>query len=258
MIDHIDDILSSDLLKRYVLGDVTSEEVIKVDLLKVDHSTIRKEIQKLERTIKHTSCNTKANDSTRVKECIIKNISGDEQTLPITFNTKKISNSFSWLKILAGLVLGVAGTWLVMTSKLNNTIKVLAEVESDMTKLEKDYDELNQQYSFINHAGTVPYLLEGKSFNKESQVIIYWNEVLQRSQLRVLQLPAISKDQTYQLWADVDGKMESLGVFDPTTAIIDAIDMKYIERASSINITVEAKGGRDHPTLEKLMASVSI
>ena len=254
--DHINDILSSDLLKRYVLREVTAEEVLKVDLLKVDHSVIRQELRKLEKDLKH---NYNSKEINRHKECIIKNISGKEQSHYTTDNPSKTASNFSsWLKVLLGLTLGILGTWLVMDSQLTTKNKAIVEVETDMANLEKDYEELNQQYVFINHAGTTPYLLDGKALNKKSQVIIYWNNILQRSQLRVIELPAISKDQTYQLWADVDGEMRSLGVFDPTTAIVDAIDMKYIERASSLNITVEVKGGSDHPTIKTLTASTSI
>ena len=41
MMEHIDDILSSDLLERYVLGDVSPEEKMKVELLRIEHGVIR-------------------------------------------------------------------------------------------------------------------------------------------------------------------------------------------------------------------------
>ncbi len=244
--DHIDDILSSDLLERYVLGKTTSEERMKVDLLKVEHKTIRQELKKLE-------------SSNATPECIIKNISGQEpSTITSTNNYKNISRLSSWWKLAAGFILGIAGTCLVMNSQPNSHNEELAEAEADMIKLEKNYEELNLQYTFINHAATTPYLLINKYSNKESKVIVYWNDDLQKSQLRVIELPSINKDQTYQLWADVDGEMQSLGVFDPTNAIVDGIEMNYLANASSLNITVEPKGGSQHPTLTTLTASVSI
>lgn len=244
--NHIDDILSSDLLKRYILGNVTHEEKMKVDLLKIEYRAIRDEIRKLETSVSSS-------------ECIIKNISGHEA--PHTHkreNYKIVSLLSSWWRLAVGLVLGAISTWFMMESKINNHIHEIERIESDLIYLEKDYEELNEQYIFINHAGTIPYLLKHKAFQKVSQVIVYWNHDLEKSQLKVIELPAISKDQTYQLWADVDGEMQSLGVFDPTIAIVDPIDIKFVGRASSFNITVEQKGGSEHPTLKALTASVTI
>jgi len=76
--------------------------------------------------------------------------------------------------------------------------------------------------------------------------------------LRVIELPGIQSDQTYQLWADVDGDMLSLGTFDAALAIIDAIPMDYLDRATSLNITVEPKGGSKHPTVSTLTANILI
>ena len=107
---------------------------------------------------------------------------------------------------------------------------------------------MTQQYAFINHTGTLPFILEGTGNSPNSQVIVYWNEDLQKSMLRVLDLPAIKADQTYQLWADVEGQMLSLGTFDAGEAITDGVEMGYLAEAESLNITIEPEGGSEHPT----------
>ena len=66
-------------------------------------------------------------------------------------------------------------------------------------------------------------------------------------------LPELDADHDYQLWADVEGEMIDMGVIaanDPTQV------MNYIPMAESMNITIEPKGGSDHPTVSNLIASI--
>jgi len=140
-----------------------------------------------------------------------------------------------------------------------NTLKDQQEQHlAEIAQLQSDCDQLNEMYAYINHGGTMPYMLDGEAFGKESQVIVYWNEQLGKSMLRVIELPGIKADQTYQLWADVDGKMLSLGTFDAALAINDAISMRYLDQATSLNITIEPEGGSEHPTVANLTASIAI
>ncbi len=55
------------------------------------------------------------------------------------------------------------------------------------------------------------------------------------------------------MWADVDGEMISMGLL-PTDK--ELIALTYIDKAASLNITIEPKGGNDHPTVERLISNV--
>jgi len=172
--------------------------------------------------------------------------------------TEMSPSILSMWKYAAAILIGGMASWLFMHNQLTNSKEILAEQKAEIVQLQSDCELLNKQYAFINHTSSIPYLLDGKSFSKNSQVVIYWNEQLEKSMLRVVELPSITSDQTYQLWADVEGEMRSLGTFDASQAITDAIPMNYLSRASSLNITVEPIGGSEHPTVSNLTASVSI
>lgn len=36
----------------------------------------------------------------------------------------------------------------------------------------------------------------------------------------------------------------------------DLVALTYIEKAESLNITIEPKGGNDHPTVERLISNI--
>ena len=253
---NIEDILNSDLLERYVLGDVTPSERMEVDLLCVEHRKIRTALSQIEKTLESTALENAIQAPGHVKECIIKNINqgqpikeSDTPQKPNTLNFRPV------LKLVAAALTGCLLTWLTMQSSLNSANEQIISQEKELTALHESCDQLGQQYAFVNHTNTIPILLHQTKEEAPAQVVIYWNDRLQESMLRVVELPAIEENQTFQLWADVDNHMLSLGTFDAATAITDAIAMNYMENANSLNITIEPKGGSRHPTLSTLTAS---
>lgn len=257
MTEHIDNILSSDLLERYVLGDVTPEEVQKVELLRIDHRVIRERLSDLEKTMEKSALENAVSAPAGTKECIMKSISG--KNISDTTESSPAPKSVNqWWKYLATVAVAALAIWMVMRYQIQDRDVTIEEQEAEIAQLHKDCDKLNEIYAYINHGGTMPYLLDGSAFGKESQVIVYWNEQLRQSMLKVIELPGIQADQTYQLWADVDGHMLSLGTFDAGLAVSDAIPMNYLDEATSLNITVEPKGGSEHPTVSTLAANITI
>jgi len=216
MTDHIDEILQSNLLEKYLLGSTALSPE---------------------------------------RECIMKDINGGNLSF-----AKRITNPHSvytpWLRNIAVASIAALVTWIVMRSEVTSYQAEIENQSAELTDLRKDYDRVNKVYAYTSHGSTMPYLLDGSNFDKESQVIIYWNTDLQKAMLRVIELPSIRANETYQIWADLDGEMMSLGTFDAGLAINDAIPIIYLDKASSLNITVEPNGGSDHPTLTTLTANL--
>ena len=74
-----------------------------------------------------------------------------------------------------------------------------------------------------------------------------------------MELPKTDKTHEYQLWALVDGKPVSLGVFGENAK--EAVQqMETIEKAQAFAVTIEPIGGSVNPTMEKMvvMGGVSI
>ena len=57
------------------------------------------------------------------------------------------------------------------------------------------------------------------------------------------------------MWSDVDGEMINMGTLAPNQELIP---LKYIEKAESLNITIEPVGGNDHPTVEDLISAIPL
>ena len=67
-------------------------------------------------------------------------------------------------------------------------------------------------------------------------------------------MPKNDKGHQYQLWAIVDKKPVSLGVFDKTDA--DSVEMKEmgsVVAPQAFAVTLEPRGGSVNPTMDEMM-----
>ncbi|MEL6390937.1 MAG: anti-sigma factor [Bacteroidota bacterium] len=253
--DHKQDILQSDILRRYALGDVTIEEKIKVDMMLIDQPEVRQALREVERQIEQHARSESIKAPAEVRQTIIKelypHVEGESKVPPAQWYT-------SMLRYAAAMIIGIAATWAMMNGSLQSTKSAYAELQADYNLLFDDCEELSELHAFLNAGDTHPYLLTSVRPEIPAEVVVHWNDAQQKAMLRVLSLPAISASETYQLWADVDGVMLDLGVFDAAMAIVDPISVGYLARAESLNVTIEPKGGSSHPTVSRLTVATAI
>ena len=99
------------------------------------------------------------------------------------------------------------------------------------------------------------YALKGNDKIPNGFATAYINHEEKSAIVNVQKLPDLPEDKTYQMWADVEGEMIDMGVIDSSK---QTLTMNYIKDAESINITIEEKGGSDHPDVSNLIGSVSL
>ncbi len=86
-----------------------------------------------------------------------------------------------------------------------------------------------------------------------SSANVYWDSTSSNVFLVVKNMPKLSSDQQYQLWALIDGKPNDLGVFDANNDKV-ILKMKNTKKAQAFAITIEQKGGSPSPTLQKMQS----
>ena len=72
----------------------------------------------------------------------------------------------------------------------------------------------------------------------------------------VVSLPKLPEEKCYQMWAELQGKMVSLGILSETDRQLKSIP--YTENALGLNITIEPKGGNTVASLENSVAEISL
>lgn len=107
--------------------------------------------------------------------------------------------------------------------------------------------------AFLKDPHTQPVVLSSIQDQNQSTALVYWNKNSHKAMLNPFNLPRLPADQQYQIWADVAGKMLSIGLIAQDLEKYQ--DLEFLENATSLNITIEPKGGSEAPTVSRLVAS---
>lgn len=114
----------------------------------------------------------------------------------------------------------------------------------------------DQQFAIMRNILTKRVELTNVSGNKitgkDNYLLVYWNPGSQKWVLANANLPALSKDQQYQLWALYEGKPIDAGVFDADNSHFNVAFQKDVPNAQAFAVTVEPRGGSKSPTLSNL------
>ncbi len=220
MIEGIEDKLKSDLLQRYVIGDITKEERIKVDMLITDSCQVTQRQREIEFNLEQRHNAQAMFPPPGTKECVMKSLNSSQEKLGL-----KIEKSFgeifnqAWIGIAASFLIGAAAAGLAMKS----TNRVLKEeniqLVANFKALSDECEAINKKYAFINAPSTTPIVLENIS-SRAYKAVVYWNESETASYLKCLNRPKLKGDQTYQIWVDVDNKMLSIGTFSKSEELL--------------------------------------
>ncbi len=103
--------------------------------------------------------------------------------------------------------------------------------------------------------------LAGVQNSPKAKMLMYWNKTNKSILINysAMSLPKTDQSHEYQLWALVDGKPVSLGVFTSNETAKEAVkQMETIEKAQAFAVTIEPTGGSVNPTMEKMVVMGAI
>jgi len=253
---NIKEILNSGILHRYVVGETSPEEDNELYEALQLFPELKEHLNVLEENLMQLGLENAIDPPRDIKLSVLKQI---EKT---GNNKKKLNAAYSWMLLAACLVLAMGiFTYSVYTKS--------QDYNQQLTKVSEEYNQLKDQvealkssltereriFDILSDPETGKYVLKGNSISPNALAVGYVNKNLKEVYIDTKQLPTLSNDKDYQLWADVEGEMINMGVVKPTTNLLA---MNYIENAESINLTIEPAGGSEHPTVSNLIANAYI
>ncbi|PWH82250.1 anti-sigma factor [Brumimicrobium oceani] len=267
----VKDYISSGIIERYVLGDVSVQEQQEVACLSKIYPEIKEELFAHQKGVEKMVLKYASTPPTDLKQQILAKVKetpqdhlstddADEKVIPINRANQK-SNKSIYKYIAAasfvGMVLLTAGGFFLNSE--NNDLKLaMADNENKITELENENNQvvsekerINQQFALITSPNTSKIEMKGTEAQPTSLANVFVSEENGNVFLQIGNLPDISEDNDYQLWAIVDGKPESLGVFD-TKNKEELLEMKYFPETQAYAVTLEPKGGSESPTMEQM------
>ena len=249
-------------MESYLLGLTDQEQTREIDALLKQSGELRDYLDDLE-AFQYKLTESMAvvpPESTRqsIKTAISElQDQGDKEELVKPVEAAK---SIPWILMasLFGLVLFFITSIQLFTSKLQLQRELIQNqllLEQHQKQAQETYeymDMLQEQLLLLNDPSTREVELNGNRLASDLKIVAFWNEERGQSMLSVRNLPDLADNQCFQMWADVDGEMKSLGVIEQTAGI-EFLD--YLADAESLNITIEKEGGSDHPDVSRLVAS---
>lgn len=245
-------ILEEGLLEKYLFDELSIKERQEVGTAIANDEHLKSQYEQLELDFEKMALENAIPPPSTVKKHLMASLEAKEA------NTA----SKTWLYAAASLALLflLSSFWMFNRwqkaernfESLQNQTTVLQE---RLNALEENYILTNQRLKTINGPQTIPLILHGNELIPNGRAVAYVNHENKMVVVNAQGLPELPNGNTYQMWSDVDGEMINMGLL-PTDE--ELITLKYIDKAASLNITIEPEGGNDHPTVEKLIAYVTL
>ncbi|MGC6430152.1 MAG: anti-sigma factor [Jejuia sp.] len=260
MNEKITTFLSSGLLDRYLVGETNVVETEQVEA----YISKYPEVENAYNTMQHNLEIVAKSNAIEAPASVLDNVLEALDDAPV-IALQKVSKYKKWYKFsvaasVAALVFA-ASTYLFynQNQKLeeeNQTIvDEIFDLRSDIEMNNRKVNEILEEFRRINDPETYKYIMQGNHRAKDLKTVAYINPKEKTSMIDVVSLPQLPEEQCYQIWADLQGRMVSLGILNENDS---KKYMPFAENAVALNITIEPKGGNTIASLENSVAEISL
>lgn len=253
--------LNSGLLEKYLTGDTTSVETEKVESFISKYPDVQNAYNSLQHNLEIV---TKTN-AVEAPKFILDNILDELDEKPVVnLNAKKKYKAWYKYTIAASLIAFVfAGTSysfynqnLKLSKENQVVVDEIFDLRGDIEKNNIMLDNVMRQLLKLNNPETEKYIISGNERAKDLKTVAYINPKEKTSMIDVVSLPKLPEEQCYQIWADLQGEMVSLGILNETDRKL--MNLPYAENALALNITIEPKGGNTVASVENSVAEITL
>ncbi|MBO9674491.1 MAG: anti-sigma factor [Sphingobacteriaceae bacterium] len=272
--------IESGVLELYVLGDLSPEETLQVEEMASQYPEVRDEIAAIEQAMEQYAMQNAVEPSADVETRLFEKLGLSEveenvnvQSAPVYTEEPKIVRldgsdakvrtlRYALVACIALLVISTAALFITY-SKLNDAHDQITTLSLDkqkfaglVSKLEFENQGLNNIAAMAESKEWATIRMTGQPFSPNSKMKVFWNKKDKSVLINyvAMDLPKTDAEHEYQLWALVNGKPVSLGVFGKTDSTNNEalVKMQAIQEAQAFAVTLEPMGGSVNPTMEKL------
>ena len=272
--------IESGVLELYVLGDLSPEETLHVEEMASQYREVRDELAAIEQAMEQYAMQNAVEPSADVEIRLFEKLGlsddGEIETVSTTpvqqeeARIVRLDGSNSNVRVLRYALVACVALLIVSTAalfitynKLNDAHDQIASLNLDKQKfagvvrqLEFDNKGLDNMVAMYDSKEWATIRMAGQAFSPKSKMNVYWNKKDKSVLINyvAMDLPKTDAEHEYQLWAMVNGKPVSLGVFGkPDSTSNEALlKMPAIQEAQAFAVTLEPMGGSVNPTMEKL------
>jgi len=261
MNDKIITFLNSDLLDKYLVGTTTMAETDMVEAYIAKYPEVKNTYNTLQQNLEVVA---KSNAVEAPKHLLNDILEALDEKPVVALNAAPKQRSWASFGIAASIAaLIFAGSTLMFYMSNQDLLRENEVIADEIFDLRNDIDQNNKmlsdimlQFKQLNNPETEKYILKGNDRAKNLKTVAYINPVEKTSMIDVVSLPQLPEEQCYQIWAEVQDKMVSLGILNETDSQL--IPLPYTENALGLSITIEPKGGNQNASTEKSVAEITL
>jgi anti-sigma-K factor RskA len=258
MNEKITTFLNSGLLEKYLLGETSSEETEYVETYIARHPEAENAYTNLQFNLEVVSKTNAVEAPKNILNHVLEEL---DDSPVIKLSTYKKWHQFSIAASVVALIFAGQSFYLHdKNQKLSEENQVVVDeifdLRSDIEMNNKKLDGIMYQFKQLNDPETYKYIIQGNNRAKKLKTVAYINPKEKTSMIDVVSLPQLPDEKCYQIWAEFQGKMVSLGILSETDRQLRAIP--YTEDALGLNITIEPKGGNTVASLDNSVAEIQL
>ena len=246
-------IIEEGLLESYLLGTLSREDEASIQRAIESDPELKEKFDALDSEFEQIGFENAIEPPTQVRERLVSYVDNTSNSRSSTLGSGKLLIAATMAALFA-----LSSFWLYM--QWQNSIDDLSDLEQQtvdlqerLSTLEEKYESTNVRYTTISDPEMIPLYLVGNKISPDSRAVAYINHNSRTIVVNSRGLNELDPEHTYQMWADVEGEMINMGL---VPADQDYIPLRYIDKAESLNITIEPSGGSEHPTVERLISNI--
>ena len=264
---NIEEYISSGILESYILGIASPEEAGILECVMKNSAEVRAAFEEAQKTLEdlataqavtppnglETKIWAKIQQEQTVEE--LKPVVSEKTDHKIGETTQKIylDKSINWQRYaIAASVLflvSIVGNFFWINDISNNK-KEIARLQTEKKSQDLALQTSHEKLAILSNPNILSIPLKGVEKYPDSKAMVYWDKNSKNVYLNAENLPKAPKGMQYQLWAIVDGKPVSAGMY--TSEKDTHIALSNIPSAQAFAITLEKQGGSKNPTMENM------
>lgn len=269
--------IASGILESVVLGFASDQERREVQCMMHIYPEIKTEMDSIEAAFEKMAFSTAVPPDPCVKEKVLEAIANESQTpvetvqsrteakakiVQLPTETAKQPNPWKWVAAACVVVtLGTGFLWISANQRTSELSGDLAALEKEqqqneqvLTALKLEQERMTAIQGVLTDQATSTIQMDGKTMDPTAKVKIMWSDQSHKAVMMAEAITPPPTDMQYQLWAIVEGKPVSLGMFDydEMTNMTEPFDVA-MENVDAFAITMEKRGGSAVPTMENMI-----
>jgi anti-sigma-K factor RskA len=251
----IQEYISSGIIELYVLGMLSEQEAAEVRAYARQYPEVQQAIDQYEASLEQYARLHAVQPPVVLQEKIWHRLQSTSRPASFTSNGKLWRHPVLPYLMAACVILLIGSV--VLNVMFYTQYKHFQEQTEKLQAQEMDLQQQLSQYAtalqVLQTPDYTPVLLKGVAQHHDMMATVYWNQANGEVYLLPNLLPPPPSGKQYQLWAIVDGKPVSAGIYPTSPARVPVQKMAVIKQpVQAFAITLEKEGGSPTPTLSAM------